>query len=270
MYPNFIMSIVQMEVSEEKEKNLQKTKRFIKQAALSGASVVVLPEMFCCPYSSTSFPQYAEEQGGLIWQTLSTAAKENHVLLIGGSMPERDGDKIYNTCFCFDENGNQIGRHRKVHLFDIEVKDGQKFKESDTIDAGNDCTVLDTKFGKIGVGICYDMRFPELSRMMVNEDARLLVFPAAFNMTTGPLHWELLLRSRAVDNQCYVIGASSARNYYSDYISYAHSMVASPWGRIIVDGGERECIISMPIIQTEIDEVRKQIPVLAHRRIDLY
>lgn len=269
-YPDFTAAIIQMDVSESKEKNLRNATKFIMRAALSNASVIILPEMFCCPYQTATFPDYAEEAGGLIWTTLSKAAKDNHVILIGGSMPEREGDKIYNTCFCFDENGNQIGRHRKAHLFDIQVCNGQHFKESDTLTAGDDITVIDTKFGKIGIGICYDIRFSELSRLMALQDVRMLVYPAAFNMTTGPLHWELLFRSRAVDNQLYVIGAAPARNIYSNYVSYAHSLAVSPWGKILVDGGNLECIISVPIIQKEIEAVREQIPVLKNRRTDIY
>jgi predicted amidohydrolase len=269
-YQDFTAAIIQMDVCDEKKHNLEKAEEMITRAALSGASVVILPEMFCCPYKTTAFPKYAEKAGELIWQTLSNIAKMNHIILIGGSMPERDGEQIYNTCFCFDKEGHQIGRYRKNHLFDIQIENGQHFKESDTLSAGNEITLIDTEYGKIGVIICYDIRFSELSRIIALQGARMLVAPAAFNMTTGPLHWELLLRSRAVDNQFYVIGAAPARNIKSDYISYAHSMAVSPWGKVLIDGGSSECIINVPILQNEIEEVREQLPLLKHRREDIY
>ena len=127
-------------------------------------------------------------------------------------------------------NGHQIGKHRKMHLFDIDVKGGQYFKESDTLTPGDQVTVFDTEFGKMGLCICYDFRFPELARLMVDEGAQVIIVPAAFNMTTGPLHWELMFRQRAVDNQVYTIGAAPARDLNAGYHSWGHSIAVSPWG----------------------------------------
>lgn len=143
------------------------------QPELQGIDLAVLPEMFCCPYENKYFPEYAEIEGGDTWEKCSRLAAEYGIYLVAGSMPERDeAGNIYNTSYVFDRNGHQIGKHRKMHLFDIDVKGGQYFKESDTLTPGDQVTVFDTEFGKMGLCICYDFRFPELARLMVDEGAR--------------------------------------------------------------------------------------------------
>lgn len=156
------IALIQMKIVDSKEDNLNKAEKMIKEAADRGANLIVLPEMFNCPYDTSVFSDYAEEQGGRSWSLLSRVARENNIYLVGGSIPELDEDKIYNTSFVFNNEGNQIAKHRKIHLFDIDVVGGQKFKESDTLTAGDDLTIFDTPFGKMAVIICYDLRFPEL------------------------------------------------------------------------------------------------------------
>ena len=195
-------AILQTHVYTEKSRNIIQAAEILASPELQGIDLAVLPEMFCCPYENKYFPEYAESEGGDTWEKCSRLAAERGIYLIAGSMPERDATgRIYNTSYVFDRNGHQIGKHRKMHLFDIDVKGGQYFKESDTLTPGDQVTVFDTEFGKMGVCICYDFRFPELARLMVNQGAEVIIVPAAFNMTTGPLHWELMFRQRAVDNQ---------------------------------------------------------------------
>src|SRR5574338_120581 len=214
-------ALIQMRVTADKAENLHSAEKWIQHCASQGAALVMLPEMFCCPYDSAGFPKYAEPQGGAIWQFLQTVAGEQHITLVGGSMPEIDeAGRIYNTCFIFDPLGRQIGRHRKMHLFDIDVSGGQQFRESDTLSPGNQITVVDTAFGKLGVAICYDVRFPELARLMALQGAKILAYPGAFNMTTGPAHWEILFRTRALDNQVFTLGCAPARNVNAGYVSY--------------------------------------------------
>ena len=154
--------------------------------------------MFNCPYQTDLFPAYAEPEGGTCWQALSQMAKDEQIYLAAGSIPEADEKgKVYNTAYVFDREGRQIAKHRKMHLFDINVTGGQYFKESDTLTAGDQVTVFDTEFGKIGLCICFDIRFPELSRLMAQEGARIILIPGAFNMTTGPAHWELSFRAES-------------------------------------------------------------------------
>lgn len=264
-------ALVQMRVDSNKLKNLQIASDSISQAAEQGADMVVLPEMFCCPYHTSNFPIYAEKEGGPHWQMMSDAAKQNHVYLVAGSMPEKDDNGlIYNTSYAFDREGKQIAKHRKMHLFDIDVKGGQSFKESDTLTAGNQVTVFDTEFCKMGLAICYDFRFPELSRLMVERGAKVIIVPAAFNMTTGPAHWDILFRTRALDNQVYTIGTSPARDERACYVSYANSIVVSPWGDVVMKMDEKEGIKYCELDLERVESVRKQLPLLAHRRRDVY
>ena len=185
-------------------------------------------------------------------------------------MPEQDGDRLYNTSFVFDPEGKQVTRHRKMHLFDICVKDGQQFKESDTFSAGDDVTVFDTPFGKLGLCICFDMRFPELSRMMTLQGVQAILTPAAFNMTTGPLHWELLFRQRAVDNQLFTVGVAPARDCSSGYVSYGNSMACSPWGKVLCRADAEPALLITELDFAENDSVRSQLPLLSARRVDIY
>ena len=167
-------------------------------------------------------------------------------------------------------SGEKIGKHRKVHLFDIDVKGGQAFKESDTLTPGDNITVFNTEFGKIGLCICFDFRFPELGRLMAQDGAKIIIVPAAFNMTTGPAHWDLMFRSRAVDNQVYTIGCAPSRDVDSCYISYGNSLVVSPWGDILYKMNEKEGYKIIKLDLDYVDKIRKELPLLSARRVDLY
>jgi predicted amidohydrolase len=259
-----------MPVTADKAENLRTARSYLQKAAEQGADLAILPEMFCCPYSNASFRENAEPAGGLVWQTMSQAAKEFGLWLVAGSMPEQDGDRLYNTSFVFDPEGKQVARHRKMHLFDICVKDGQQFKESVTFSAGDDVTVFDTPFGKLGLCICFDMRFPELSRMMTLQGVQAILAPAAFNMTTGPAHWELLFRQRAVDNQCFTIGVSPARDVSTCYVAYGNSLAVDPWGSLLTRADGEETILYADLDLSKVDSVRQQLPILSARRTDLY
>ena len=227
--------------------------------------------MFCCPYQTENFPVYAEKEGGPSWQAMSDYARKYHIYLIAGSMPEADDvGKVYNTSYIFDRDGKQIGKHRKAHLFDINVKNGQHFKESDTLTSGDHATVFATEFGKMGVMICYDIRFPEFARTMVLDGARMIFVPAAFNMTTGPAHWELTFRARALDNQIYMLGCAPARDTQAGYISWGHSIVTDPWGKVMKQLGEKEGILIEEIDLDREDQIREQLPLLKHRKSEMY
>lgn len=267
------IGLCQMMVTESsKKENIDKAKKMIYDAADKGAKIISLPEMFNCPYNNKHFRNYAETfpQGETI-RMLSSAAKERNIYLIGGSIPELDDlGRVYNTSFIFDKNGDLIGKHRKVHLFDIDIKDRVSFKESEVLSGGEDVTIFNTEYGKIGVAICYDIRFPELIRIMALRGAELVFIPAAFNMTTGPAHWETLFKSRALDNQIYVAGISTARDTSYSYVAYGNSLIASPWGDVVNRLDEREGILIEDIDFDYINEVRESLPLLKHRREDLY
>ncbi len=177
---------------------------------------------------------------------------------------------VYNTSYIFDRQGEQIAKHRKMHLFDIDIRGGQRFFESETLTAGSQVTVFDTEFGRMGLMICFDIRFPELARLMTLKGAKAILVPAAFNMTTGPAHWELAFRSRAVDNQVFMVGCSPARDMESSYHAYGNSLVVSPWGDIRARLDEKEGILFCEIDLDETGTVREQLPLLRARRTDVY
>ena len=264
------MGIVQMAVGERVEDNLVRAVGGIREACRQGAEMVALPEIFCCPYASGAFPRYAEPAGGRIWSALSDAARTCGVWLVGGSMPELDEGHVYNTSFVFDPQGAQVARHRKAHLFDVDVRGGQRFKESATLSAGDGATTFETPWGTVGLAICFDIRFPELFRLMSARDVRLVVVPAAFNPTTGPLHWELLFRGRAVDGQMFTVGVAPARDEAAGYVSYAHSIACDPWGHVLLDAGTGPTVRVVDLDLGACDEVRAQLPLLSARRTDLY
>lgn len=264
------IAVIQMNVVHDKQKNLEHARQMLEQAAGGGLDLAVLPEMFCCPYSNRLFHVYAEEEGGTVWTALSRMAGELGIWLVGGSMPERSGERVYNTCYVFDRQGKQAAKHRKIHLFDVDIEGGQKFRESAALSPGDQITVFDTEFGKIGLCICFDIRFQGLARAMADRGAQMIVVPAAFNMTTGPAHWELLFRMRAVDNQIFTLGAAPARNEQEAYVSYANSILADPWGTVTARAGAGEETLLAEIDFAENEAVRRQLPIRRARRDDLY
>lgn len=259
-----------MKVVDDKKANIGKAVEMIGKASDNGAEIVVLPEMFNCPYDTSKFQSYSEEQGSSeTLKAVSSAAKEYGIYLIAGSIPESRNGKIYNSSFIFKE-GHLVDVHRKLHLFDVDIPDGVFFKESEIISAGNKITVVDNDAVKMGVAICYDIRFPELFRLMALMGSELVVVPGAFNTTTGPAHWETTIRARAIDNQVYMVAASPARNYDLSYTAYGNSMIVDPWGKIIARAEEVEEIIYADIERSRLLDVRKQLPLLEHRRTDIY
>jgi len=266
------LGICQMAVTSDKALNISKAKAMIEAAAAENCQVAILPEMFNCPYQTELFSQYAERYPeGDTLRMLRQAAVEAKIVVVGGSVPERDEyNKVYNTSFIFDKDGSLLGRHRKMHLFDVDIKGGTVFKESSILAAGQEMTVVRIAGLTLGIGICYDVRFPELSRLMTLAGAELLIFPAAFGWTTGPAHWELLMRSRAIDNQVFVVGAAPANTPGAQYQAYGHSMVVDPWGDILVVANSEESMMTVKIDCNMIYTVREQLPLLKHRRPDVY
>ena len=269
------IALCQMNVVDNKDENINKAIQMIKESKKQGADLAVLPEMFNCPYENEKFIEYAEEmEESITLKEISKIAKEENIHVLAGSIPEleNDGDSqsIYNTAVLFDNSGNILGKHRKMHLFDIDVKGKICSKESDTLSAGNEITVIENELAKIGIGICYDIRFVELSRIMALNGAEILIFPGAFNLTTGPAHWEILFRSRALDNQTFTIGVAPALDRDANYNSYGHSIAVSPWGELIEELGFDEELKIVEIDLDEIARIREEIPVLKNRRTDLY
>ena len=264
------ISMLQPKVTNDKQENLAKIERLVKQEKAGEIDFLVLPEMFNCPYETEKFEEYAEEIPGPTTERLSKLASKYETYVVGGSIPERSGEDIYNSSPLFDPEGEIIGVHRKIHLFRVNYPGKIQFDESRYLKGGNEQTVVDTEFGKIGVAICYDLRFPELRRGMTRAGSKIIFFPAAFNTTTGPAHWKTVLRTRAIDNQTFVVASSPARNYDSSYKAYGHSLVADPWGEVMVEAGAGEEVLTLDIDLKKVEEVRKRLPLLDSLRPDVY
>lgn len=260
------IGLVQLLVTDDKEKNLKKAEDYVRQAKEMGADMVVLPEIFNCPYDNAYFRDFAEEKFGETWQRLSRMASDNHVYLVGGSIPVLNCGKLYNTGYVFNRDGEEIHEHSKVHLFDVNIEGGVRFMESDTFSPGTSFGVFDTEFGKIGMGICFDIRFSEEWQKMESMGAIMCVVPAAFNMTTGPAHWELTFRARALDNEMFMVGVGPARNMEMSYHAYGHSIITSPWGEVVMQLGFDEEVKVVEVDLSQVERIRQQLPIVNKKR----
>ena len=266
-------ALCQVAVTADKEANIQRAGSLVAEAAREGAALVVLPEIWNSPYSNESFPKYAEDTSSNdapSFRFMSDAAREHGIVLVGGSIPTRKDDKLYNTCFVFGKTGDLIGSYSKLHLFDIDIPGKITFKESDTLTGGEGLTTIDTEVGRLGLGICYDMRFPELAALYASRGVQIMVYPGAFNMTTGPLHWELLQKARAVDNQLFVLTCSPARDEQGGYVAWGHSTAVGPFAEILGTRDETEGIVYADLDLGQIETRRANMPLRLQRRRDLY
>ncbi|XP_019868765.1 omega-amidase NIT2 [Aethina tumida] len=266
----FKVALLQSLVCKDRNSNLENASKLIKKAKDGGAKLVALPECFNSPYGTKFFNEYAENvPKGPTSDMLSKAAKENSIYLVGGTFPEVEDNKFYNTCTVWNPEGKLIAKYRKMHLFDIDIPGGITFKESDVLAAGNEAVTFDVDGVKVGLGICYDLRFEELAKVYRMQGCEILIYPGAFNMTTGPMHWEILQRGRALDNQLYVFAISPARGTQG-YIAWGHSQVTDPWGKVVKQAGAEEEIVFADIDLDECDKIRQQIPIFQQRRSDIY
>ncbi|EJD05658.1 carbon-nitrogen hydrolase [Fomitiporia mediterranea MF3/22] len=289
----FHLALVQLgQIGADKTKNLQHARDMVLKAATGDngkhpkPDLIVLPECFNSPYGHVHFPKYAETIGlssGQPYdaansksesvQMLSQVAKDADAWLIGGTIPERDAsdaEKVYNTATVYSPKGDLVAIHRKVHLFDINIPGKITFMESRTLTGGDSLNFFDTEFARIGLGICYDIRFPEMAMIAARKGAHAMIYPGAFNLTTGPMHWELLQRARAVDNQIYVAMCSPARDMSAGYHAWGHSMIVDPMGKVISQTEETEDIVYAFIDPEVFQEARAGIPVTTQRRFDVY
>ena len=264
------VALIQMRVTADRRKNIETACGRVREAARNGADFAVLPEMFCCPYQNDCFRPYGEPEGGEAQRALSALAAELGIVIVGGTVPELAGERVYNTCYVYGPDGRLLAKHRKAHLFDIDVEGGQRFRESDTLSPGGAVTTFATGFGTIGLCVCFDLRFEELARCMCLRGAKVIFVPAAFNMTTGPAHWELLFRQRAVDNQCFTVGVSPARDEAGPYVAYGNSIAVGPWGTVLWRAGGEGAVLYADLDMARLEAVRKQLPILSARRTDLY
>lgn len=264
----FKVAAIQMASGPNVTGNLSEARRLVANAAEAGAKLVVLPEFFAIMgMNERDKVVVCETPGnGPIQQFLSETARQHKIWLVGGSIPlaASSPDKVLNSCLVYDETGTQVGRYDKIHLFNLELGN-ESYNEAATIEAGCDVVVIDSPFGKIGLAICYDLRFPELFRAMAGVD--IIVLPSAFTATTGKMHWEPLVRARAIENLSYVIAAAQGGYHVNSRETHGHSMVIDPWGRVLDELPRGSGIVVAEINPSYQTSLRKSLPALSHRVI---
>jgi len=264
------MAAIQMASGPYVSANLSEAERLIEIAANQGAKLVVLPEYFAIMgLKDTDKVKVREQEGqGPIQEFLSKTAKKHKIWLIGGSVPLTGSlpNKVRNSCLVYDDKGKQVARYDKIHLFGLDLGN-EHYHEETTIEPGNAIKVIDTPFGKIGLSICYDLRFPELYRAM--GEVNIIVVPSAFTDTTGKAHWETLVRARAIENLCYVVASAQGGYHISGRETHGNSMIVDPWG-VVLDRLPRGSGVVMATMNPKYQEsLRKSLPALQHRTINV-
>lgn len=265
------VGVVQMTSRADVEANLDAVERCVRRGQNEGAELLVVPECFSYLGPEDGKLALAEtiDPMGPILTRLAALAKETSIHLVLGGHWERGSDpaKVRNACVHVGASGEVVSVYRKIHLFDVDLPDGTKLLESATVEPGTDLVVTDTPFGRLGLSICYDLRFPELYRRLVDEGAIALAIPAAFTMTTGKDHWQVLLRARAIEQQCYVLAAAQTGHHHGTRYSYGHAMIVDPWGTILAQCGEGEGVAVATIDPEIVAAIRRALPSLAHRTL---
>jgi deaminated glutathione amidase len=266
------VAVVQMNSTPDVEQNMLAAERLVRRAADAAAKLVVLPEAFAYLGPEAGQRAIAEplpEGGPLLARCQGWARSLAVELVLGGFWEKRSSDeRVYNTSVHLGTDGRIKALYRKIHLFDVELADGTSLKESDKVAPGEEVVVTDAPFGKLGLSICYDVRFPELYRQLVDRGAVALTVPAAFTLHTGKDHWHVLLQARAIESQSYVLAAAQAGRCYGTRVSYGHALISDPWGCVIAQcGGEGEGIATAQIDTELVERIRAQLPSLRHRRL---
>lgn len=265
------VACVQMNSSHDVKQNLLSAKKWIQQAAEQGAQLIVLPEMFAIMgLDQIDKVQHRETiTHGPIQDFLHQQAKQHGVWLVGGTIPiaSPDHDKVFASSLVFDDQGDNVARYDKMHLFDVMLSATQEIHaESKTTVPGKDIVVISTPFGKLGLGVCYDVRFPEMFRFMHHQGVEIIALPAAFTYTTGSLHWDVLVRARAIENLSYVLAACQTGTHPSGRRTYGHSMIVNPWGEVQSCLPEGEGVIVTEINLEFLHQIREEFPALSHRK----
>lgn len=266
------IAAIQMASGPNVNANLIEAGRLIGNAAELGAALVVLPENFALmPMSETDKLDVREgSDSGPIQRFLSDQAARHDIWLVGGTIPmvANDPNKVRASCLLFDSTGNRVARYDKIHLFDVQIEEsGENYVESETIEPGDRVVVVDTPFGRLGLAVCYDLRFPELFRSMLDQGMELVALPSAFTAITGKAHWEPLIRSRAIENQCYVVAAAQGGYHISGRATHGHSMIVDPWGRILDHLPHGSGLVVAAADMEHVAQTRRTFPSIEHRRL---
>lgn len=268
-----LCAAIQMVSSPDVAANLQAAGELIAAATAKGAKLVVLPENFALMglHELDKVKVKEADGSGPIQDFLAATARQQAVWIIAGTMPiaAQAEEKVRAACLVYNDRGERVARYDKIHLFDVSVPEtGEVYRESASIEAGQERVVVDTPFGRIGLAVCYDLRFPEFFRTMSQQGVDILVFPAAFTAATGAAHWEVLLRARAIENLCYVIAPNQGGLHGNGRKTFGHSMVIDPWGAVQDCHAEGPGFALADIDLTRLSQVRGAFPVLNHRRFN--
>jgi len=267
----FRLALIQLEVSPRKDENLSRAVELLEEAAGQDVRLALLPEMWNVSYAQQDYTLTAEPiPDGPTCRLLADSAARLGIYLAGGSIAELDQGRVYNTATLWSPRGELLLKHRKVHLFDVDIPGGITFRESDFLAPGDRVSLVKTELGTLGLAICYDVRFPELFRLMALGGAELILLPGAFNTTTGPAHWEVNLRCRAMENTCYLAACSPAPHPEVAYPAWGHSMLVDPYGAVLVSAERREAVVTGLFDRARLAEVRQALPFLSQRRPDVY
>jgi len=265
------VAAIQMASGPNVGANLLEVERLISQAVKQGAELVVLPENFAI-MGETDLDKLklSEEEGhGAIQDFLSRQAAAHNVWIVGGTIPIKSDNenRVFAACLLFDAEGNQVARYDKIHLFDVYVEESEEnYIESQSIEPGHSVVVTTTPFGRIGLAVCYDLRFPELFRHMVEQDVEIIVLPAAFTAITGRAHWEVLVRARAIENLCYVIASAQGGYHVNGRETYGNSMIVDPWGRVLDRLPNGSGVVYADIDNLRMTKLRRSFPAIEHRK----
>lgn len=267
-----IVAAIQMNSSGTVKANLASAGTLIAAAVKQKAALVVLPEMFPIMTLQTKDKLAAAEDygSGPIQEFLAQTARQHGIWLVSGTIPIRQAEteRARATCLVFNAVGEVVARYDKMHLFDVVVSEQETYQESDTVAPGEAVAVVaPTPFGKLGLAVCYDIRFPELFRVMFNQGAEIFAIPTAFTIPTGRAHWETLVRSRAIENLSYVIGACQVGEHAGNRQTYGHSLIVDPWGEVLAMRPAGVGVITAEINLEQLHEIRKRMPVAQHQRI---
>lgn len=267
-----IIAAIQMCSSDDVEENLAVVANLVARAQNSGASVVVLPEMFALMARSIQDKVIIKEKlgAGKIQDTLSGLAKKYHLWIVGGTIPieSTDPDKVFAASIVFNGKGEVVTHYNKIHLFDVSLANHDQYHESLTTEPGSDIIVIDSPCGKLGLSVCYDIRFPELFRALFNQGAEIFTLPAAFTVPTGIAHWQVLSRARAIENFCYLVGAAQGGRHTNGRVTYGHSSIINPWGDIVATlNTDQPGVIFAEIDRAFLNKCRKEIPIHQHQKL---
>lgn len=260
------VAAIQMNSTDNRDLNIEKAEKFVRDAAKGGAILVTLPEYFSYLSAEGEEIPFAEPIDGPLVKSMRKLAKELGIYLLCGSIPEKikRSKRIYNTSLLINPKGKTIATYRKIHLFDINIKGKAAFKESNFYEGGKDVVLVKTEKGKWGMTVCYDLRFPELYRTLALKGAEIIFIPSAFTAYTGMFHWMTLLRARAIENQVYIIAPAQVGKHSPKRSSYGNSAIINPWGKVIALQQEGEGIIKAKIDLKYLSELRKSFPCLEH------